>query len=296
MIKNIKERARHLRGTVVRFWNWRQKPESSKLGVTEPVSQRFSIESLPDSDIIKLAQVDFPATGLSPKQRRIYNKRFIGCNFSHRTIKNLTFNGCSFKGCSFNGASIIEVEFHKCAFSECYFYKTKFSSTYLDPRTLSFSDDWHWDRANVNTWLFQALYRNSKDMHQEEFAMHADIRFQFYMRYQYLRAKKPNLRKFASNLLYGFLLGYGYGIKNALLATLAIILTFTYLIDGRMGKDGTNFLEAFYFSVVSFTTVGYGDLTPAHEILPLFITGTFLLISVGWCAVVTAIIVKRIVK
>lgn len=296
MIKSLKERVDLLWRTAVRFWNWRKKPANSKFGVSETVSQRFSIENLPKGDVINLSQIDFPSTGLSPDQRRIYNKRFVNCIFSQRIIENLTFNGCSFDGCSFNGASIVEVEFHKCTFSECYFYKTKFSATYLDPRTIFFSDDWHWDRANVNTWLFQALYKNSKDMHQEDFAMYADIRFQFYRRYQYLRAKKPNLTKFAGNLIYDYLLGYGYGIKNTLLVTLAIIFIFACLIDGRMGKEGANFWEALYFSVVSFTTVGYGEITPSHDLLPLFITGVFLLISVGWCAVVTAIIVKRIVK
>lgn len=296
MFKKTRTRISRIWKTAIRFWNWREKPEDSKLRFSENVSLNLSIENLPADDLITLTEINFPSTPLPPSQRRIYNKHFKKCIFSQKNIENFTFNKCTFDECSFNGASLVEVEFHKCTFSECFFYKTKFSSTYLDPRTISFSDEWHWNKANVNTWLFQALYRNSKDMHQEEFAMYADIKFQFYQRYQHLRAKKPSLTKFIRSLAYDYFLGYGYGIKNTLLVTFAIILTFAYLVDGRMGRDGVSFWEALYFSIVSFTTVGYGELTPSHDLLPLFITGSFLLISVGWCAVVTAIIVKRIVK
>ena len=43
MIKNIKERVeRHWR-TAIRFWNWRKKSASAKLGISEDASQKISI-------------------------------------------------------------------------------------------------------------------------------------------------------------------------------------------------------------------------------------------------------------
>lgn len=295
VLASIVERINHLGRTIRRFWNWRKKTPKTRFGVSVWISQRHFIHHLPSVTQIERAHIDIPLIGISLRERHIKGKIFIDCIFSQQAMGDYTFTDCSFVGCSFNGANFVSVEFHGCKFSDCWFYKTKFKSVYLDPRTIYFNDEWHWDRANVNTTLFQALYKNSKEMHQEEFAMYADIKFQFYQRYEYLRGKKPDLKKFARNLIYDYLLGFGYGVKNTLFVTALIIFLFAFLVNGNL-KDGRDFWEALYFSVVSFTTTGYGEITPNHKFLPLFITSVFLLISVGWCAVVTAIIVKRIVK
>lgn len=49
-------------------------------------------------------------------------------------------------------------------------------------------------------------------------------------------------------------------------ALLLIILSSSFYMQGNLAQDGLifkpDFLKAFYFSVVTFTTVGYGDITP----------------------------------
>ncbi|MNG30662.1 voltage-gated potassium channel [compost metagenome] len=78
--------------------------------------------------------------------------------------------------------------------------------------------------------------------------------------------------------------------------TVVSILGFAWLLDGKVSSEKGTFFETLYFTVVSLTTVGYGEITPRHEIIPLTVTMILLLSSIAWCAVVTAIIVKRIVK
>lgn len=244
-------------------------------------------------------KITFPNNGTGNGGRRINNKKFINCTFSHEVIENYTFNSCLFVGCYFIGSRFVGVEIHNCEFHECIFLKSQFNSTYIDPDLLVFSWYWRWDRANVNAWLYQALYRNSRDMHQEEFAMKADRKFQTYRRYQYIRGKNLRPLKFVRSLIYELLTGCGYGIANALVVTFAIIGIFAFFMRNSIGRisvtDGS-FLDMIYFSVVSFTTVGYGDVAAKNETLPIILTIIFLLVSVAWCAVVTAIIVKRIVK
>ncbi|MEJ3577088.1 ion channel [Pseudomonas fragi] len=295
MLKNILHEASRFKTNAIRFWNWRKKPfPRPRLTLEEIITEKVKINEL-CSDIINLSFVNFPTTPIKPWERRIVGKTFFKCIFSQETIEDFTFNNCHFTECVFNGAKIIDVEFHDCTFNECFFYKTKFTSTYIDPRTLSFTDHWHWDKSNVNLGLYQSLYRNLKDIHQDEFAMYADKKFQFYRRYQDLRGEQPNRTKFIRSMFFDYVLGYGYGITNTLVITTISIFLFALLIDGHL-KDGSNYLEAFYFTVVSFTTAGYGEITPLHTSLPLVLTILFLLGSVAWCAVVTAIIVKRIVK
>lgn len=281
--------------TLIRAWNWKQRDHVSLPKINQHISNEVSINKL-DSSEIELSRICFPTKSASNKELRVKNTTFIKCVFSQSNINGYTFIGCSFINCSFNGSEVSGCEFHKCSFSECSFYKTKFIATYIDPASFKFSWMWHWHWANVNAWLFQSLYKNSKDMHQEKFAMHADKKFQFYRRYEFLRGQKRQLMKFFISLLYDYILGYGYGIKNASIVTLMMISSFAYIIDGHLKIDENSFFKSLYFSVVSFTTVGYGDMGPNLETFPMAITIIFLLISMIWFAVVTAIIVKRIVR
>ncbi|MBV7405604.1 pentapeptide repeat-containing protein [Enterobacter sp. ENT03] len=284
-----------IKETLIRVWNWKKHDHVSLPKINERISNKVFINELNNNEIY-LSQICFPDKIESEKDLRVKNITFSKCIFSQSIIDSYIFIGCSFINCSFNGSKISSCEFHKCSFSECTFYKTKFIRTYIDPVSFKFSWMWHWHWANVNAWLFQALYKNSKDMHQEKFAMYADKKFHFYRRYEFLRGQKRYLGKFITSLLYDYILGYGYGIKNALVITLIMISSFAYIIDGHLKTHENSFFKALYFSVVSFTTVGYGDIGPEFEAFPMAITIFFLLISMIWFAVVTAIVVKRIVR
>ncbi len=279
-----------------RFLNWKVKTKNPSPGSLEFTDIKILADSLEDGGWTHHALIIFPDDGIGQLIRNeLRGHTFTQCIFSKSNIQNFTFSNCSFFECSFNGALITGSSFHKCEFHECSFFKVKFRDTYVDPATFKFSPKWHWDYSNVNVGLFQDLYRNSKNMHQEFFAMEADKRFQFYKRYEYLRGDSPQVRKFFSNMFFDVLLGYGYGISNALVGTLIIIFAFAFIIKDHI-KNNIPFIKAFYFAVVSLTTTGYGDIYPRYEEISLVITTVFLLFSMVWCAVLTAIIVKRIVK
>lgn len=296
IIDRFRKGITHVVDETRRFWNWRVPAKNGKLNFREKVVSKILASEIIDSSELSLTHIDFILKPPVAPRQNIKNVTFEKCLFAHQAIANYTFNGCTFIECNFNGAEFDEAEFHKCIFDECFFYKTKFRSTYLDPASLRFSSKWHWNFANVNAWLFQNLYRNSRDMHQEVFAMNSDRRFQFYRRYEFLRGQNPRPLKFLTGLLFDYLLGHGYGIKNSLTVTVFMIITFAWLIQDYSNKGSISIWNALYFSIVSFTTVGYGDLTPKLEAIPIALTSAFLLFSIAWCAVVTAIIVKRIVK
>ena len=61
---------------------------------------------------------------------------------------------------------------------------------------------------------------------------------------------------------FGLILAF-YIIVNAFFAGLLLLVAGPETIDGlEMGNGGVNFLQAFFFSVQTFTTVGYGALNP----------------------------------
>lgn len=259
----------------------------------------YEIESSKTSQNIEITLkfVDTDQPNKNIKFFRIKNITFKKCIFSGQNIKGINFYGCTFIDCILNGIYIDSCEFHKCKIQNSSFYKPTISNTYIDPRSFKFDYKWYRYYANVNAGLFQALYRNAKDIHQENFAMHADIKFLFYKRYEHLFGQKLKPISFITGFLFDLLLGCGYGIINVLFFTLLSICAFAWLIkDYISDTENISIIKALYFSIVSFTTVGYGDITPNKTDTALILTMVFLLASVIWCSVVTAIIVKRIIK
>ena len=264
--------------------------------IEKPIEDTIFISEIAEGSKLDLLKINF-AEDTDRHSNKIKNVTFKECVFSHQLIENITFLGCTFIKCQFNGAQIKNSELHKCKFEDSCLYKTNFENTYVDPNSFKFTDDWRKYWSNVNAWLFQNLYRNSKNMHQEKFAMHADNKFLFYRRYEHLYGKTPSKAKFIKGFLFDWLLGNGYGIKNTIITSLIFIAAFTLSIkDSIKQTENQNLIDAFYLAIVSFTTVGYGDITPQHEPIAILATIIFLIFSAVWGAVMTAIIIKRIVK
>jgi hypothetical protein len=60
--------------------------------------------------------------------------------------------------------------------------------------------------------------------------------------------------------------------------------------------EGWRWIDAFYFSIVSLTTVGYGDITPKTDLGKL-LTVAFLLIGIGLMAgLINNLVRSRIAK
>ena len=265
--------------------------------LTEEITETLPFTEILDKSQIKLKKIDFSKKLEKGRHKNFHKVIFTECLFSKETINEMTFQNCTFIKCQFNGTIINNSEFHQCKFDNCCFYKTKIISTYIDPSSFKFNSEWYIKWSNVNVIWFQALFKNSKLMHQENFAMAADIKFQFYRRYDHLFGQKKHPFLFIWRLLYDMCLGCGYGIMNTLIFTIIFISLFATLIMPWIKiNESTGIIESIYFSVVSFTTVGYGEITPVHDECALIITTLFLFLSFVWGSIVTAVIVKRVVK
>lgn len=88
------------------------------------------------------------------------------------------------------------------------------------------------------------------------------------------------------NILYSWTCGYGERPKRVFLNAFIIILIFSFLYAGFDGiqKSGVadgdsydpSFRECLYFSVVTFTTLGYGDYSPKSSFQLLAVSEAFL--------------------
>jgi hypothetical protein len=198
------------------------------------------------------------------------------------SFKDTEFNNVRFLDCEFNQCIFLSSKFFNCEFINCSFIKTntnksKFAETLIDPKDFSNNFDLKND-TNIAADLYHSLYKNLTNERQPDRAIDS-----LYMMY---RAENAHLssqlkRKKITKLffikkkswhLFSYLTS-GYGLKlHRVLITLSIVVGLSSLInyiyrdDFFSSGDVTTPIDAFYFTLVTLTTLGYGDISPCTQL------------------------------
>ncbi|WP_321494163.1 ion channel [uncultured Desulfobacter sp.] len=260
-----------------------------------------------------LRDLEYRPNQLRPDRpmNKFSGKKFTNISFAKTEFIGLEFSWCEFIDCLFIGTIFIDCEFHDCTFSGCNPHKVRFKGTYIDPICFSkmLSPTEH---ANIGTWLFQQLLRNSAESRQPSFAQTAQYYFQKWKRYQlWYDYKQKNipayqfLKRWIPSLLYDHLAGYGIRILPLVRLTAGFLLfctTFNHYawrffgIHSSSIKDLTpSVTKSIYYTVITVTTLGYGDLTPTSE-FGMNTASVESLFGVVWLGLFANTIIKRVTK
>ena len=214
------------------------------------------------------------------------NAYFNSANFSK---KNAYFNQATFSGGAiFRDANFNDsASFRSAKFDSLDFYNTKISRLDLDDADFKTLKVDKWDSLKNVTHSFDGptyvkLIKSFREMEQFDDADAA------YIKYRQVSKERKNLSK--SKLLDEIAwYSCGYGVKplHAAVSAVIIIVIFTpiYGLRGGIGRSKENdevdeqdvsfrkallkafkhLFDAFYFSMVTFTTIGSGDLYPADR-------------------------------
>ncbi|MCG7494586.1 ion channel [Thalassobius sp. Cn5-15] len=211
----------------------------------------------------------------SAYRKQVRDKKFVNVSFTRTVIKNIDFHNCTFQKCLFVSSTIEGCEFHDCAFIDTNPYKIEFKNVYIDPASFDgcLSKTSH---QNIGVHLYQRLMNNSNDEHQPDFTIDATFKFNLWKGYQFKyeakRAWKKDKRKslnihmrYRGRQLWG-LWGAGVKLKNFMLGVAFVIAIFSllnFMLRDFMGLPKIeSYWDALYFTVITLTTIGYGDITP----------------------------------
>ena len=257
------------------------------------------------------------------------NCLFESCNFYKTNMKNTVFENVKFIEVKISLSSFRNSIFNRCfiysiIFTDCNLKSMKAIRTGINE--LSFEDEFI---SKVDETTFIDLLNtnvNDKKQYENSFKIYKSISalfeknrlFNYAGEYYYLskcieRKYLKGFEKVKSNIFY-YSCGYGERPIFALISSLEIVLIFSiiymfsglcinekiihynlniffYLSSKLVYKD---FIDCFYFSLVTFTTVGYGDIFPiGHSVL---FSCVEMLLGVTMVGIWTATLARKITR
>jgi hypothetical protein len=233
------------------------------------------------SDILYYPDVfnDTPNRAITIKEKKIVN-----VSFKYTRFENVRFLDCKFRRCIFFMAQFINCEFINCSFRETNTNKSKFSGTLIDPKDFFENFDLKED-TNIAADLYHSLYKNLSNERQPDrateslYLMHRAENAHLSSQLKRNKiSKKVYRKKKVWHLFHNLTSGYGlklYRILIALTTVIAISSIINYICRDIFFTPGdvSTPIDALYFTLVTLTTLGYGDISPCTQIGRLIITG-----------------------
>lgn len=229
--------------------------------------------------------------------------------FIYSNMKDIIFSGINMDNvcitdCDCRSFKIIEVEIKSFKFDDDYL--TKFDE-------YTFIDNIKVDKNYKKTYeIASKVYRSFA--YKFESNRLIDNSGEYYYLSKVMENKSLSGIKRFKSYIYWMLCGYGERPTYALITSLEIVLIFAiiymltglnmggYIIDySVMLEFGifsqnliSDFMKSLYFSIVTFTTVGYGDITPVG--MSVFLSGVEMLLGVTMVGVWTATLARKITR
>ncbi len=248
---------------------------------------------------------------LSPKSPyRLNKKTFDNVSFSKTVVEKVVFRECSFLDCLFIGTTFKKCEFHNCTFVGCNPHKILFEDSYIDPNCFKkLLDPIH--HTNIGLHLFNQLEQNARKQEQYTFINSAAYLYKRWTRYhlnwEYRQGHIKKLKwifKWTPSYLYDLVAGYGWKIQNFIISSIVFIFLVSFgnhLFWNHLGmagvasKGGPNWIVSIYYTIVTLTTLGYGDITPTTH-TGMVLASFEAIIGLLWLGMLVSIIFRRIFR
>lgn len=251
---------------------------------------------------------------------------FDKCNIKKGVFKNVTFENTKFlystlTECIVANSSVINIKISDC---NCKMFKTLDLSmdkfVFEDEYNTKFDEYTFFDKIIVNR-KYKKSYENASKSYREIAVKFEKNNLLDYAGEYYYLCKKSECKSLygidkVKSWIFWMLCGYGERPTYALITSIEIILIFAiiYMFTGLVA-DGSlinytnlfsegivfqpdlykDFFKSLYFSITTFTTVGYGDITPIGEISTM-LSGIEMFLGVTMVGIWTATLARKIIR
>ncbi|MDQ1351762.1 MAG: hypothetical protein QG657_2067 [Acidobacteriota bacterium] len=225
----------------------------------------------------KIERLDFSSISFDGRNYFLDSK-FYDADFSNLSFKQsifCDFSKSKYNGCSFSGAVLDGTILCRCLFSDCDLRDTRFEETNLSD--IAFKNCIVNSKTTFDKKIILERNRSSEKAYETYIQLKNLFRNtghflesqKYYLREVITRGKKE---KIGIKKIFLMALGGGAKVCHKPWQVFVWSLTFVFFFAGIYSCVGIgncegyilekDFLKCLYFSAVTFTTLGYGDLTP----------------------------------
>ena len=216
---------------------------------------------------------------LSMKDGRIHDCVFRHCIFQDCYLRNVRFRNVNLTGSFFKDCNL-----SKATFEACCFWYVRFSKCWLNYDEILQSIP---PETSIALPFLRSLRQNAIEMGEKKIADKVllreigiekqELKNQFCAKTKYYKSRFNTIERLFGGLRFlglqisGLIWGYGLKLLNLVASALLAMIVFAIFIfkfgpfvrDGGSAHIDLNFAQSLYLSVITFTTLGYGDFTPS---------------------------------
>ena len=255
--------------------------------------EKYKLENIPSEPLENVLIADENKPGFTLKHKSLKRSLLTRLGMKQAVVHDFSFYHCIFQDCYFRSAKFSNVNFtgstfkdcnlRKATFEECNLWYVQFSKCWLSYDAILQSIP---TEPNIAILLLRSLRQNAIEMGEKKVANKIllreieiekqELKNQFCARTKYYKDRYGTIErvlsfvKFLGLKISGLIWGYGLRLQNLIASALLGMLVFAYLIykygafvQKDNGQIDLSFVQSFYLSVITFTTLGYGDFTPA---------------------------------
>ncbi len=244
-------------------------------GTTSLAKNNISFSHFTDCD---LSNVDFEMCDLS--HARLYSCHLAGVIFAYSRGVDVKFVDCILNGASFLGSHFSVVDLSGTELKSVYFEDTilkKLKVNYLTKFDKRIQHIWHERRMPKQQLpdIYRAIriaYQNAELInYADHYLMQERISNRKYVFWpRFLQSHTwLNFSSWAKDLIWSGMAGYGTKPFRIVLIgfLISMLYALVYFLAGapkELTGEATGYIGAIYFSITTFATLGYGDLTYEH--------------------------------